>query len=183
MKAMFLMVLLILSLAGCKKEAVQQQEIAIPNGDFEQWDSMPNLAIWRTNSCPACLPAYETYVVQKVDDAANGRFAARFIYNNVYSSFANNRFAISAHPVSLTGYVKSNIASNDTAIIHVDLLAGSRVIDAGTFYETTSNSSYRKIEIQISQNSVNADSAQIKIVGGKKQNTELFVDNLVFVGR
>ena len=181
MKAMFLMVLLILSLAGCKKEAVQQQEIAIPNGDFEQWDSMPNLAIWKTNSCPACLPAYETYVVQKVDDAANGRFAARFIYNNVYSSSANNRFAISAHPTFLTGYVKSNIASGDTAIIHVDLLSGSRVVDVGTLSQTTSNSSYRKIKIPISQNSVYVDSAEVHIVGGKKQDTEIFLDNLVFV--
>ena len=129
------------------------------------------------------MPAYETYIVQRVNDAANGRFAARFIYNNVYSSSAISRFAVSAHPVLLTGYVKSNIAIGDTAIIHVDLFAGTRVVDAGTFYEITSNYSYRKIEIPISQNTVNVDSAQINIIGGKKQDTELFVDNLIFVSR
>ena len=177
------MVLFLLTLAGCKKEKAEQQEIPIPNGDFEQWDNMPNLAIWKTNSCPACIPAYETYVVQKSNDAANGRFAARFIYNNVYSSTANNRFAISAHPILLTGYLKSKIAIGDTAIIHVDLFAGTRVVDAGTFYEITSNYSYRKIEIPISQNTVNVDSAQVDIIGGKKQDTELFVDNLIFVSR
>jgi hypothetical protein len=176
------MVLFVLTFLSCKKEAANQQIIPIPNGDFEQWDNIRNLAIWRTNSCPACVPPYETYIVQKVTDAENGQFAAKFVYNNVYSSYATNKFFISAHPTLLTGYVKSNIVNGDTAVIHVDLFSGSNVVDNGNFYETLSNASYRKIEIPISQSAINVDSAQIKIVGGQRQSTELFVDNLVFLG-
>ena len=180
-KALFILSLFVLTFLSCKKEAANQQIIPIPNGDFEQWDNMPNLAIWQTNSCPACVPPYETYIVKKVTDVANGQFAAKFVYNNVYSSYANNKFAISLHPTSLTAYIKSNIASGDTAIINIDLFSGNNIVDNGNFYETSSNASYRKINIPISQTTTNVDSALIKILGGKKQNTELSVDNLVFL--
>jgi len=170
-----------LTLSGCKKNNVNQQEIPIPNGDFELWDNMPNLYSWQTNSCPACLPPFDTYIVKKVTDVANGQFAAKFIYNNVYASFASNKFPVSLHPSLLTGYIKSTIANGDTATIHIDLFSGNNIIDNGNFYETSSNANYRKIEIPISQTSLTADSALIMIVGGKKQNTELYVDNLVLL--
>jgi hypothetical protein len=174
-------IFIMLTFSGCKKDTVNQQIIPIPNGDFELWDTMPNLYDWQTNSCPACVPPYETYIVQKVTDASHGQYAAKFIYNNVYSSLANNKFPISLHPSLLTGYIKSDIANGDTAIIHVDLFSGNNIVDDGNFYETSSNANYKKIEISISQTSPTVDSALIKIVGGKKQNTELYVDNLVFL--
>lgn len=174
-------IVFILTFFACKKDSNNQQEIPIPNGDFELWDNMPNLYSWQTNSCPACVPPYETYIVKKVTDVSNGQFAAKFIYNNVYNSFANNKFAISLHPTLLTGYIKSNIASGDTATIHIDLFSGGSIIDNGNFYETSSSANYRKIEIPISQSSMTVDSALIKIIGGKKQTTELYVDNLVFL--
>lgn len=172
--------LFVLALPGCNKETTDQV-IPVPNGDFEQWDDMSNLAIWKSNSCPACVPPYETYIVQQVTDATSGQFAARFIYNNIYRSYANNKFSISSHPDLLTCYVKSNITSSDTAIIHVDLFSGTSVADNGNFFETFSNPVYRKIEIPISQTTANVDSVQINIVGGRKENTVLFVDNLVLV--
>jgi hypothetical protein len=170
-----------LTFLSCKKESANQQTIPIPNGDFEQWDNIQNLLIWQTNSCSACVPPFETYIVQQVTDAEKGKFAAKFVYNNVYSSYAINKFAISSHPSSLTGYIKSTIASDDTAIIHIDLFSGNNIVDNGNFYETSSNVSYRKINIPISQTTTNVDSALIKIIGGEKQNTELTVDNLVFL--
>jgi len=176
-----ILLLLIVSNYACKKDSVTEQIIPIPNGDFELWDNMPNLYSWQTNSCPACVPPYETYIVKKVTDVSNGQFATKFIYNNVYNSFANNKFPISLHPTLLTGYIKSTIANGDTATIHIDLFSGNNIIDNGSFYETSSNATYRKIEIPLSQNSLTVDSALIKIIGGKKQNTELFVDNLVFI--
>ena len=166
---------------GCKKDNINQQVIPIPNGDFELWDNMPNLYSWQTNSCPACVPPYDTYIVKRVTDVSNGQFAAKFIYNNFYNSFANNKFSISLHPTVLTGYVKSTIANEDTAIIHIDIFSGNNLIDNGKFYETSSHAAYRKIEIPISQNSLIADSALIKIIGGKKQTTELYVDHLVLL--
>jgi len=183
MKALtiFITVLFTLPFFGCKKNIADQQIIPIPNGDFELWDDVPNLLSWETNSCPACVPPYETYIVQKVTDVSKGRFAAKFIFNNVYNSFANNKFSIPLHPTLLTGYIKSNIANGDTAIIHVDLFSRNNIVDNGNFYETSSHVNYRKIEIQISQFSSAVDSALIRIVGGKKQDTELYIDNLVFL--
>jgi hypothetical protein len=174
-------ILVMLTFLSCKKESTNQQTIPIPNGDFEQWDNFQNLLIWQTNSCSACVPPFETYVVQQETDAENGKFAAKFVYNNVYSSYAINKFAISLHPSSLTGYIKSTIANGDTAMIHIDLFSGNNIVDNGNFYETSSNASYRKINIAISKTTTNVDSASIKIVGGKKQKTELTVDNLVFL--
>ncbi len=171
----------ILIFFSCKKDNVNQQVIPIPNGDFELWDNMSNLYSWQTNSCTACVPPYETYIVTKVTDGSNGQFAAKFIYNNVYNSSANNGFQISIHPTILTGYIKSTIANGDTATIHIDLFSRNKIIDKGIFYETSSNATYRKIEIPISQNSLTADSVVIKITGGKKQTTELYVDNLIFL--
>lgn len=177
----YLSFLLVLAFGSCKKDSSVQQIMAVPNGDFELWDSDLNLISWRTNSCPACLPPYDTYVVKKVTDAYSGQFSAKFIYNNVYQSFANNKFAISDHPSNLTVYIKSNITSGDTATIHVDLFAGANIVDSGNFYETTSTANYKKIDIPISQTSSVADSATIKIVGGKKQNTELYIDDMVLI--
>jgi hypothetical protein len=172
-----------LALFSCKKDTASQEIIPIPNGDFELWNNMPTLLYWQTNSCPACVPPWETYIVQKVTDAFNGQFAAKFIYNNVSRSFANNKFSISLHPTNLTGYIKSAIASGDTALIHIDLFSGTTVVDYGNLYETSSTTNYKKIEIPISQNSTSADSALITIVGGKKQGTELYVDNFVLFKR
>ncbi|MFI5187218.1 MAG: hypothetical protein ACHQF0_10860 [Chitinophagales bacterium] len=108
----------------------------------------------------------------------------KFKVNNII--VANSNFTgrtlgeLTLHPTLLTGYIKSNMANGDTAIIHVDLFSGNNIVDSGNFYETSSTANYRKIEISISQTSTMADSALIKIVGGKRQNTELYVDNLTF---
>jgi hypothetical protein len=182
MKTAYIFFILIpLAIFSCKKDSTSQQVITIPNGDFELWDDMPALLYWQTNSCPACDPPYETYIVQKVTDSYNGQFAAKLIYNNVYSSFAYNKFLISLHPTFLTGYIKSNIAKSDTVIIHIDIFSGNNIVDTGNWYETKSVENYTKIEIPISQNTSSVDSALITIVGGKKQNTELYVDNFVFI--
>ena len=184
LKLLFTTFILSLTILSCKKEnnvSNNQQIIPIPNGDFEFWDNMPNLNTWQTNSCPACVPPYETYIVKKVTDASNGQYAAKFIFNNVYKSYATNKFQILLHPSLLTGYIKSNITNGDTATIHIDLFSGNNIIDNGNFYETTSNSNYRQIEIPISQYSNSIDSASITISGGKKQGTELYIDNLVFI--
>jgi hypothetical protein len=180
-KSLTVIMLVVLAILGCKKDTATQQIIPIPNGDFELWDNMPNLYSWQTNSCPSCLPPYETYIVQKVTDATSGQFAAKFIYNNVYRSYANNKFSIPLHPDLLTAYIKSNIASGDTTIIHVDLFSGNTIVDKGDFFETSSNKIYRKITLPISKNVTHVDSALIKIIGGKNGGTELFVDHLVLL--
>ena len=175
------MIFLVSAFCGCKKATPDQQTVQIPNGDFELWDNRPDLYDWQTNSCPACDPPFLTYIVQKVTDAHHGQYAAEFLYNNVYSSMANNKFAVPLHPSSLTGYIKSVIASGDTATIHIDLFSGSNIVDSGNFNETSSTPVYKKIEIPISQTSGMADSASIKITGGKKQGSQLYVDDFLLL--
>ena len=178
---LFIALLITSAIFSCKKDSGTQEIISIPNGDFELWDTMQALLLWHTNSCPACDPPFETYIVQEVTEAYSGQFAAKLIYNNVYSSYAKNKFSISSHPTNLTGYVKSVIAPGDTALIHIDLFQGNNIVDTGNWYEISSTSDYKKIEIPISQKSSSADSAFISIVGGKKQNTVLYVDHFEFV--
>jgi hypothetical protein len=174
-------ILIILSFISCRKDSANQQNIPIPNGDFELWDNWPVLLYWQTNSCPACVPPFNTYIVQKVTDAFSGQFAAKLIFNNVYSSFAYNKFSISVHPTLLTGYIKSTIAGDDTVFIHIDLFSGSKIVDNGNWFDTLSTPYYKKIEIPISQTAYSVDSALIRITGGKKQNTELYVDDLLLI--
>jgi hypothetical protein len=176
-------IILLLTLFSCNKNSSGQENFIIPNGDFEQWDNNQNLIFWQTNSCPVCVPPWETYIVQKSTTAAHGQFAAKFIYNNIYTSFATNKFVIPLHPSVLAAYIKSNIISGDTATLHVDLFSGNNIVDSGNWYETTTTSDYRKLEISITQTSPKADSALITINGGKKQGTEFFVDNLAFIGK
>jgi len=177
----FVAVSITLTLLSCKKNEATQLVIPIPNGDFEFWDGQPTLLTWLTNSCPLCVPPYETYIVKKVTEVANGQFAAKFTYNGVYSSSANNKFSISLHPTVLIGYIKSSISNDDTATIHVDIFSGNNIVDNGNYIETSSTLTYKKIAIPISQTSSAADSALIKIVGGKKGTTTLYVDNLVLI--
>lgn len=182
MKALkiFLSFLFLLFFLSCKKDTSNFQTINIPNGDFENWDG-DDLLIWQTNNCIACVPPFETYIVQKTTDAYSGKFAAKFVYNNVYKSWAYNKFAITIHPSMLTGYVKSSITNGDTATIHIDLFLGTNIVDSGNWYGTSTIPNYKKIEIPISQTSSTVDSASIKIIGGGKQGTELYVDDLVFI--
>ncbi|HUZ60836.1 MAG TPA: hypothetical protein VMU83_18840 [Hanamia sp.] len=182
MKALKLLLsfLFLMGFMSCKKDTSNSQTINIPNGDFEYWDGN-GLLVWQTNSCIPCVPQFQTYIVQKTTDAYSGKFAAKFVYNNVYKSWAYNKFPITIHPSMLTGYVKSSIANGDTTMIHIDLFLGTNIVDSGNWYGTSSIVNYKKIEIPISQTSSTVDSASIKIVGGGKQNTELYVDDLVFI--
>lgn len=177
---LFLSFLFLLFLLSCKKDTSNYQTINIPNGDFEYWDGN-GLLVWQTNNCSACVPQFKTYIVQKTTDAYSGKFASKFIYNNVFKSWAYDKFAITVHPSMLTGYVKSEITNGDTVIIHIDLFSGNNIVDSGNWYRTSSIVNYKKIEIPISQTSSTVDSASIKIVGGGKQNTEFYVDDLVFI--
>jgi hypothetical protein len=182
LKLIFTIVML-LTLFGCKKTVSHQENLTIPNGDFEQWDVNQDLNIWQTNSCPLCVPPWQTYIVQKTTDAAHGHYAAEFVYNNYYTTFATNKFAISSYPFSLTAYIKSNIISGDTANLHVALFSGNNVVDNGNWYETATSIDYRKLEIPITQTSPKIDSAEIIIIGGNKVGTVFFVDNLEFTYR
>ena len=180
MLKVFFSIIVLLTLFSCNKTVSNETNFAIPNGDFEQWDVNNNLSIWQTNSCPLCLPAWETYIVQKTTDAAHGSFAGEFLYNNYYPAFAINKFAIASHPLKLTAYIKSSIIGGDTATLRIALSLGDHIVDNGNWYETTTNDNYRKVEIPITQTNSQVDSAEVIIMGGNKVGTIFFVDNLEF---
>jgi hypothetical protein len=156
------------------------QTFQVPNGDFEFWNNQLPIA-WQTNSCPPCVPAYETYIVQQDTNAYQGQYAAKFIYNNVFPATADNGFAISRHPAELKAYVMSNLAANDSVRISVAVFNNNVVVDSGEWFGTTSVPVYTQIQIPISQNATQVDSISISIEGGHvnaypSNNTEFWVD-------
>lgn len=177
--------------ASCTKDNVipaqssnqSQQIIPIPNGDFESWTNiLPQN--WNTNSCPFCAPSYETYIVQQDSNSFQGAFAAKFIYNNVYAAVAENKFSISTHPNNLTAFVKCNLFGADTVFIKIKVFNNSAAVDSGQWFGIASISNYSQINIPVSQNSSQADSAIISIQGGHQigfpaSNTEFWIDNLI----
>ena len=168
-------------LLSCTKTNNPQEIIPVPNGDFENWDSALTLLNWQTNSCPLCVPAINKYIVVKDPNPSNGLFDAKLIYNNAFAAWATNNFSIPKHPSTLSGYVKSNITSIDTIRITISLYKNMVQVDNGSWVGTSSIANYTKIDIPISQNSSDADSALIRIEGGKKNGTEFWVDNLYLV--
>lgn len=190
MKTFKIVLLLCISFAAtsCRKDEViptpapQQQNIPVPNGDFENW-SVLSPDNWTTNSCPACVPPYETYIVQQDSSAYQGQFAAKFIYNNVYAAWAHNGFAVTSHPVELSAYVKCNLVTTDSVLIRVKLFNNNVEVDSGEWYGTSSITNYTQILIPISQNASQADSVSIYLEGGHRSsliwnNTEFWVDKV-----
>jgi hypothetical protein len=160
-----------------------QQVITVPNGSFENWDSMFIPANWITNSCPVCLSPFMTDIIQRDTNACSGTFSAKFIYNGIYPAWAENKFPVSVHPADLTACIKCNLNGADTILIRIRILSNSSVVDSGLWNGTFSIGNYSQITIPITQNSLQADSAIIFIRGGQgigfpSNSTELWVDNL-----
>lgn len=180
LKLVILCLLLVMA-SGCKKYPNNANGQKIPNGDFEQWNSWPVLINWHTNSCPLCMGPYKQYVVVKDSLAYHGKYAAKFIFNGIYKSWAQNKFAISKHPGFLTGYINSKVTAGDTAKISIDIYYKKQIVDSGKLYVTSSITNYKQFEIPITNNSLKADSAEINITGGGKLNTELTIDYLTLI--
>jgi hypothetical protein len=153
----------------------------IPNGDFENWDKRPSLQNWKTNSCPECLPPFNTYIVQKDSSFVyHGLYSALFVFNNVYPSWAENKFPVKTHPSSLNGFVRGSILGTDSVYIKIRLFNKGVVIDSGRWFGTSLTSNYERVMIPITQSSPNADTVIIRIQGGHRHTfenpTALWVD-------
>jgi hypothetical protein len=177
--ALFIVSALIFAFSGCKKERPLPISANIPNADFEGWSSTDYLQNWSTNSCPLCLPPYNTYTVQKTTEAYHGQYAVKLIYNGVYSAMASSKFAVSNHPSSLMGYAKCQILEKDTVSVKVMVYNQNAIVDSGTWINTEPITSYRQFIVPISQNSTHADSVKIIIKGGSHAiGTALWADYL-----
>ena len=180
----------LISIISCKKDKVipnppsTQSQItnSIPNGDFENWNNLL-LQSWQTNSCPACVPAFETYIVKQDSTSYHGQFAAKFIYNNLYPATAVNKFSVSTHPTMLSAYVKYSIYGSDTVSVKIKLLHNSITVDSGQWVGTSSVNNYLQILIPITNSASQVDSAIISIHGGHKigypsNNSVFWIDDL-----
>jgi hypothetical protein len=179
-----LLIAVLASIISCIKDRPGLTSL-IPNGDFENWTSSSRLTDWTTNSCPECMPPFETYIVQKDSLGYHGKYAARLIYNNVYPSFAENKFPLRFHPLALGGYFKCNIHGADTVSVKIWLFKNNTAVDSGTWLNIATFAEYRHIRISISQNSLEVDTALIRITGGHiygdlKVNTVFWADYLYF---
>lgn len=186
MKAiLFSLALCISVLSSCKDDDNNPipAVFTVPNGDMELWDSAPLPLSWTTNSCPMCLSPYEQYIVRMDTASQHDSLAALLIYNNMYPAWMENRFAVPAHPQSVSAWVKLLASPTDSVIIQVSVIDNNTVVDGGVWYGTGNINTYTEINIPISQNSSSADSAVIYIQGGKVGsligfNTMLWVDNV-----
>ena len=179
---LFIVVGMIIVLQGCKKLEPGPQ-FAVPNGDFESWTSGDYLQNWTSNSCPACVPPFETYIVQKTTEAYHGQYAASLIYNGVYPAYINNKFAVDGHPSALLGYEKCQLYGDDTVSVRVLVYYGNAVVDSGKWLNTTSTADYKPFSISLTQSSAHADSVLVLIKGGNKMDSShngsvLWVDYL-----
>jgi len=174
----------LLALAGCIKDEnhqPQKQAILIPNGDFETWTNLRELAIWTTNSCYACANPLESYLVQ-IDSLPNsGLYDARFITSQVSPGMADNKFALSAHPATLNAFVRCNMPVADTVRIKITLYLNLAAVDSGEWLgiASTPGFNFTQISIPISQNAIFSDSALVHIEAGSLPfSTAFCVDDI-----
>ncbi len=165
----FISLVIIIALHGCKKLEPTPQ-FAIPNGDFESWTSGDYLVDWTGDSCPACVPPYETYIIQKTTEAYHGQYAAKFLYNGLYPAYANNKFVVSGHPAALSGYAKCQLYGDDTVSVKVLVYYANAVVDSGKWLNTASTTNYQAFTINLTQSSAHADSVLVSIKGGNKMD-------------
>ena len=168
----------------CNYDSISFGKENIPNGDFENWGATLRLLDWKTNSCPECVPPYETYIIQRESSYVyHGHYAALFIYNNVYPAWAENKFPISVDPLNLKGFVRCSTIGSDSVSIKIKLYRNLAVVDSGQWIGTASIPNYELVTIPITQNATSVDSVLIRIQGGHKNNlgntTSFWVDNLI----
>jgi hypothetical protein len=170
-------------IVSCNYDSVPSVNENIPNGDFENWDAALRLLNWKTNSCPECVQSHETYIVQRESNYVyHGRYAALFIYNYANPAWAENKFSISFHPLSLVGYVRCNNVGSDSVYIKIKLYRNLAVVDSGSWIGTSSIPNYELVTIPITQNATKVDAALIRIQGGNRNSlantTSFWVDDL-----
>jgi len=187
----------LLSLTACKKDVaitnpnlptIKATQIAIPNGDFENWDWELCPVNWYTNGCALCVGAqWDEYVVKKDSQTVyHGTYSALFIYNYNFMAYAKIKFGLITHPTILQGYVKSYLYNPDTISISIKLLKNKRVVDSGYWQSTTPIVNFTQINIPITTAATLIDTALITIKGGKNiapnnfNSTSLWVDDLSF---
>lgn len=168
MKRTFLLLLVGLSLSyGCKTNTVHPQGTVenfklIPNYDFENWISTRQWLLpgWTTNNTSSDLTVAE--VAPDSLNVYHGHYAMN-LSNTLGFAYAETKFPITVHPLSLRAFVKCKLFPPDTVSIRIKLFYKGKETDSGAWFGTKSIENYKQVNIPISQHSALADSALIEI--------------------
>lgn len=168
----------ILSLTLCQSNALFANNIdSIPNSGFERWYSLSwyyNPAGWQTNNT-SIMPT----TVEPDSDSYSGNLAMRLINSGGLVPEASVGFHVQQHPLTLSGFVRNQILTNDSAHLSVKLYLHHQLIDSGTFaFYGGINPFYHSFAIPISQNFTSADSCEIRIFGGQQSSSSISFDEL-----
>ncbi len=171
MKRIFLLLLMGLAFSyGCKTNTVHPKDTEnfklIPNYDFENWEPSAYqgwfLPGWTTNNTMAISTA-------EVDpdslNAYHDKYAMK-LSNTLGFAYAETKFPITIHPLSLMAFVKFKLVPSDTATIFIKLFLKGKEVDSGAWFGTKSIDDYKQINIPISQHFTRVDSALIGIKCG-----------------
>ena len=193
MKRTFLLLLMGLAFSyGCTTNTVQPKNTVanfklIPNYDFENWEPSAYqgwfLPGWTTNNTMAISTA-------EVDpdslNAYHGQYAMK-LSNTLGFAYAETKFPITIHPLSLGAFVKFKLVPSDTVSIRIKLFFKGKETDNGVWFGTKSIDNYIQVNIPISQHSTLADTALIEIRGGRhlinndRKSSEVWVDYLALL--
>ncbi|MES2617272.1 MAG: T9SS type A sorting domain-containing protein [Bacteroidota bacterium] len=170
MKTYKLPFIFILLLIGVAPHLMAQQ---VPNSSFEQWEMDSKTGTlepvgWDTKN----IALYGDTNVRKSYSPKTGNLACglktNFIANViVLPGILHTTFAITQRPSTLTGYIKGNLALDDTSLVYVTVKKDTTVIGEGFFYTTQSLNNYIKFIVPINYTGQeDPDSCTILVLGG-----------------
>ncbi|MDI1235205.1 MAG: T9SS type A sorting domain-containing protein [bacterium] len=145
----------------------------VPNGNFEAWSYNPSSFSYEpTGWKTANFGQYGDSAVRRYKPAHGGNYACGFQTSFVLNTFAlpgvlSTTFPISVQPKNLVGYIKGNLALDDTAILIIEFSKDTNVIGDGLYYLTQSQNNYIKFVVPISFYGMgNPDSCTITVFSG-----------------
>lgn len=145
----------------------------VPNGSFEQWEMDSKTGTlepvgWDTKN----FALYNDTNVRKSYSPKTGNLACglktEFIANViVVPGIMYTTFPVSQQPATLTGYIKGNLALDDTSLIYVTVKKDTTIVGEGYYFLTQSLNNYIKFIVSIDYTgSEMPDSCSIAVFGG-----------------
>jgi hypothetical protein len=181
---------------------------SIPNGDFESWQtttiSNPNGAVTANLEMFQRHGAGVPALVTQVTDAHHGTYACKLenvvigqdtafgyaVFGRTGNSGPEGGFPYSQSPDSITGWYKSAIDANDSALVLVAFSLNGNPVYQGAFFLHGTHSSYTRFSFPLNlPGGFACDTVLFGVAssdpftdGGAKPGSWVIVDNVAFVG-